>query len=685
VKLDAEDVQPSPQSTVTTYISLTITDSGQGMSPEYMRTKLFTPFAQESSITPGTGLGLSLVKSIVNMLNGEIEVTSTLNVGSKVVVRLPMTKITPQVSSSGSMSSASTTGSSAARPKDSSVKVVQAETRSRTIATNWRERGSDTDAQRDSSRMMRESFDRYLNDWYGSNIGKWDKSSVWDIVVTEEADIHELIAEAPYLSKPNCKTMVLILRNTTAPQMAKSSFPNCDNFEQIRHPFGPYKLARALRTCFERLRSGFEKPRTGPDANLASVDEDRSKLPVEDITAGVDSLTLSSPNSKFPDVSIIKSGAASAREDSINAQMAMTPPPASVPSYPSIEYPFPHPKNEQNPRSDGTVSPTAEKKLLDDPRPAMAPARRTISATHQEISLNDKTETNVMSSLGALTNASLPNPIPANRPPRMLLVDDNRINLKLLQTFMKKRKSTNVTSAEDGLQAVNAYQSLLSKTLPPDIVLMDISMPVMNGFEATRRIREIEREHFAELPPMETPPNCLIIALTGLASARDQSEAFMSGFDLYITKPVSFAEISRLLDNWQANGGGNANIPHGAVAVDEDGAKKEIDKVVEREKAKEGHMEDKIENAQKIDTDKRVEMKERISEDEGKSIDSKKGTEKEAVDLKTKAVQEAENWKAPEAKNTRIVESEPDLDLKLPERPAEKKDMDTQTTTGEAL
>jgi CheY-like chemotaxis protein len=140
--------------------------------------------------------------------------------------------------------------------------------------------------------------------------------------------------------------------------------------------------------------------------------------------------------------------------------------------------------------------------------------------------------------------------------PRMLLVDDNQINLKLLQVFMKKRKYTAVTKAEDGLQAVNAYQDSLHEMppAPPDIILMDISMPIMDGFEATRRIREIEREYNRQLPPTEPPQNCLIIALTGLASDRDQKEAFRSGVDLYITKPVSFAKVSKLLNNWEANG-----------------------------------------------------------------------------------------------------------------------------------
>lgn len=69
----------------------------------------------------------------------------------------------------------------------------------------------------------------------------------------------------------------------------------------------------------------------------------------------------------------------------------------------------------------------------------------------------------------------------------------------------------------------------------------------MNGFEATRRIREME--HVRERAP------ALIIALTGLASSKDQVEAFTSGVDLFMTKPVSFKEVGRLLDNWETKGG----------------------------------------------------------------------------------------------------------------------------------
>jgi CheY-like chemotaxis protein len=70
----------------------------------------------------------------------------------------------------------------------------------------------------------------------------------------------------------------------------------------------------------------------------------------------------------------------------------------------------------------------------------------------------------------------------------------------------------------------------------------DISMPVMNGLDSTRNIRKLERER-GQKPAM-------IIALTGLASADVQQEAFSIGINFFLTKPVSFTELRKLLSDW---------------------------------------------------------------------------------------------------------------------------------------
>lgn len=71
-------------------VRITVSDTGRGMSEDYIDNKLYIPFQQENDLTPGTGLGLSLVKGIVDSLGGEISVTSQVNVGTTVSVTLPL-------------------------------------------------------------------------------------------------------------------------------------------------------------------------------------------------------------------------------------------------------------------------------------------------------------------------------------------------------------------------------------------------------------------------------------------------------------------------------------------------------------------------------------------------------------------------------------------------------------------
>ncbi|KAM0340581.1 hypothetical protein ACHAPU_010418 [Fusarium lateritium] len=117
-----------------------------------------------------------------------------------------------------------------------------------------------------------------------------------------------------------------------------------------------------------------------------------------------------------------------------------------------------------------------------------------------------------------------------------LLVDDNPINLKMLVMFMKKLH-LQYTTATDGKQAVEKYKENPKRFR---CVFMDISMPVMNGFEATRAIRASEVE--------SDMPRCSIFALTGLASKDAQQEALLSGIDLFLTKPIQLAEIKNILE-----------------------------------------------------------------------------------------------------------------------------------------
>lgn len=117
----------------------------------------------------------------------------------------------------------------------------------------------------------------------------------------------------------------------------------------------------------------------------------------------------------------------------------------------------------------------------------------------------------------------------------VLIVDDNSINRRLLVALMKRHKYT-FREATNGLEAVNIYKETSPRF---DVVLMDLSMPVMDGMTASAKIRKHERDQ--HLRPTT------IIALTGLVSASAKLEALESGMDHYLTKPVNFGRLVEVL------------------------------------------------------------------------------------------------------------------------------------------
>lgn len=127
-------------------------------------------------------------------------------------------------------------------------------------------------------------------------------------------------------------------------------------------------------------------------------------------------------------------------------------------------------------------------------------------------------------------------PAPPEQPPRLVVMaaEDNKTN-QLIFSKMTKDLPIDLTFAGNGLEAVELYPKLR-----PDMVFMDISMPGMDGKEATRRIRAMEEER--NWPPVP------IIALTAHALPEDQKEMFDAGATDYMTKPLKRQEVtSRVL------------------------------------------------------------------------------------------------------------------------------------------
>jgi len=126
-----------------------------------------------------------------------------------------------------------------------------------------------------------------------------------------------------------------------------------------------------------------------------------------------------------------------------------------------------------------------------------------------------------------------------------LCVDDNKINLRLLVTLMRREKHTYAQS-ENGQEALEMFQasngpesSEGESRQPFDFVLMDIGMPVMNGIQCTKAIREHERKH--NLRPT------YIVACTAWGDGQTQREAKEAGMDAFLPKPLKFAHLKELL------------------------------------------------------------------------------------------------------------------------------------------
>jgi CheY-like chemotaxis protein len=132
----------------------------------------------------------------------------------------------------------------------------------------------------------------------------------------------------------------------------------------------------------------------------------------------------------------------------------------------------------------------------------------------------------------------------ATQPRRVLLVDDNDINALVAQRMLEKL-GCDVAVARDAREAV-AICTLASQGTTPDfdLILMDVHMPDIDGFEAAKLIRDLYGAASREHPP--------IAALTANAFAEDRQRCLDAGLDDYLAKPFERHEIEALLDKWSA-------------------------------------------------------------------------------------------------------------------------------------
>ena len=127
----------------------------------------------------------------------------------------------------------------------------------------------------------------------------------------------------------------------------------------------------------------------------------------------------------------------------------------------------------------------------------------------------------------------------------ILVVEDNLDNRRILVYRLKRIGDFRIVEASNGQEALGLVESE-----PPDLIFMDLKMPVMDGWEAIRRIRRLEiGQHIP------------IIALTAQAMAGDEQKALAAGCDDYVAKPIVDPNVVRQkLERLLANGRPHLNL-----------------------------------------------------------------------------------------------------------------------------
>jgi CheY-like chemotaxis protein len=121
--------------------------------------------------------------------------------------------------------------------------------------------------------------------------------------------------------------------------------------------------------------------------------------------------------------------------------------------------------------------------------------------------------------------------------PKILLVEDNEMNRDMLSRRLIRR-GYEVVIAVDGQQGVD-----MAGSIAPNLILMDMSLPVIDGWEATRRIKA-----------SEATKNIPVIALTAHAMSGDREQALAAGCDDYDTKPIDLARLLPKIEKFAGPG-----------------------------------------------------------------------------------------------------------------------------------
>ncbi|KAJ3862890.1 atypical/HisK protein kinase [Lentinula novae-zelandiae] len=336
-------------------------------------------------------------------------------------------------------------------------------------------------------RLMRSVLKTYITNWWGLEILENHDGELGNIVILNE-DV-SLVVKATQRHDTSRPFVVLsALRGNPTMMSAASDHELIGGFCRIIYkPGGPSRIRSVLRLCLHAMKIGSK-------SSHPSLFEER----------------------QVSNQSFVHNGALSAAN-------------TIVPRRYSEDLHFLTPRPSMSPRST-TVHPNG-------PSSWRMPTS-TVVEEKTDLSDPDTNESTItLDSGGTLLKSSIRSIDTQHQRIRVLLIEDNGVLRGLLVKWLSK-KGFYYRDAVDGRDGVNAYE----QDGPFDVVLLDLSMPVLDGIGATAEIRKIESGFTAEFSHRRSR----ILALTGMSSLEDKRRAFDAGVDGYLVKPVLFSTLNEV-------------------------------------------------------------------------------------------------------------------------------------------
>ncbi|KAI1052747.1 hypothetical protein LB507_009959 [Fusarium sp. FIESC RH6] len=521
-------------------VMIRVADTGKGMSEDFQQNRLFVPFSQEDSFQPGTGLGLSIVKQIVDSLGGTLEVKSEQDKGTEIEVRLRLEPVPEEDSSE------------LEEPMNSMREKLQGQSLVLLEASEAFNSSTITKQVQVRNEALIEIFHSWFNmkaaREYDTNPPQADFYLYCE--PPSAKTLEKRFQETAMDGRRNKKTPIIIisLNEEEAAKISRAQTKALaklsDVVEVIPQPCGPRKLAQVFSRCLQRIKDirndDDDETNLVRSAHTDKKEREGKGPPTSEVAEQMNS-TLQHQENK-PDW--VKTTTSPLPQEQQGQQGSKEDGYMNKKDHQKEQKKQQREDRKSEHEKDGERDgPKKNDQKKEDKRPGKQEDGHVDG--HTDGKKQDGTKEENGKPLKGSTKSNKPE-MPSKA--HVLLVDDNKINLNLLTMFMKKCGFT-YEEAENGEEAVETFRkSTIGDAETPgpikkrfDYILMDISMPVMNGVEATKRIRKLEAKYKV--------PRTMVFALTGLASADARLDAMSAGVDMFLPKPVKFAELKTMIEN----------------------------------------------------------------------------------------------------------------------------------------